>query len=218
MADGMAREVRRRGRPPDRDSADTKRAIIDSARRLFADRGYSAVTNKDVAEAAGITPGALYHYVDSKLDLYVAVHSDMQRQVYRRFVDAVQCSETFVGQLEAVLEAAHQLNEEDPSIAIFVGTVRVDMRRFPEIADQLATSAADRDTFFTSIVDAGVATGEVCPENRAMVAEFLRVMLVGLTEGEVKSSDEYRLAVDAIRSLVRGDLLNRPITARSRRS
>lgn len=202
--------AKRRGRPPDRDSADTRRAIIDSARRLFADRGYGAVTNKDVAAAAGITPGALYHYVDSKLDLYISVHSDMQRQVYGRFVQAVGCSDTFVGQLEAVLEAAHRLNEEDPSIAIFVGTVRIDMRRFPEIAELLAESVTGRDDFFTSIVDAGVVTGEVCPENRAMVAEFIRVMLVGLTEGVVKSSDEYRLAVDSIRSLVRGDLLTRP--------
>jgi AcrR family transcriptional regulator len=62
---------RRRGRPPATDSADTKRAILDAARRLFAERGYGAVTNKDVATAAGITTGALYHYVESKLDLYL---------------------------------------------------------------------------------------------------------------------------------------------------
>jgi AcrR family transcriptional regulator len=207
---GMAEPIastKRRGRPIDRDSNDTRRAIIDSARCLFAERGYGAVTNKEVAAAAGITPAALYHYVDSKLDLYVAVHRDLQRQVYRSFVDAVAAQSTFVGQFEAVLEAAHDLNERDPSLAMFIGTVRIDMRRFPEIQGCLSSSVAGRDEFFTSIVDAGIATGEVAAERRETVVEFIRVMFVGLTEGTTRSSTEHRLAVDAMRAAIRGDLL-----------
>ncbi|MFT6812823.1 MAG: AcrR family transcriptional regulator, partial [Ilumatobacter sp.] len=109
--------VRRRGRPPATDSADTKRAILDSARRLFAERGYGAVTNKDVATAAGITTGALYHYVESKLDLYLEVDRDMQRTIYTRFQDAVGSSDNFLGKLTAVLEASHRMGVEDPSLA-----------------------------------------------------------------------------------------------------
>ncbi len=208
MAEVTRAPAKRRGRPTDRDSADTRRAIIDSARRLFADRGYGAVTNKQVAADAGITPAALYHYVDSKLDLYVKVHRDIQRKVYGRFVEAVQCADTFAGQFDAVLEAAHELNGEDPSLAMFIGTVRIDMRRFPEIADRLATAAADRDDFFTHIVDAGIATGEVCAAKRAMVAEFIRVMFVGLTEGGSRTPEEHRLAVDAMRAAMHGTLLS----------
>ena len=76
---------RRRGRPPATNSADTRQAILKAARALFAERGYGAVTNKDVASVAGITTGALYHYVESKLDLYAEVDRDMQRTIYRRF-------------------------------------------------------------------------------------------------------------------------------------
>ena len=118
--------------------------------RLFAERGFGAVTNKDVAVASGITTGALYHYVDSKLDLYVAVHRDMQGRVYGRFVEAVEASATFLGQLDGVLEAAHELNAEDPTLALFVGTVRTDMRRFPRLpsgcntASPCATSSSSR--------------------------------------------------------------------------
>jgi AcrR family transcriptional regulator len=198
---------RRRGRPPATDSADTRRAIFDSARHLFAERGYGAVTNKDVADAAGITTGALYHYVDSKLDLYLAVHRDMQRRVYGRFVEVVESCGSFLGQLDGVLEAAHALNVEDPSLALFVGTVRTDMRRFPEIAERLERSVAARDEFFVSIVDVGVASGEIRPEDREMVVEFIRVLLIGLTEGGAETSDRHRLAIDSIRALLRGDLI-----------
>ena len=123
----------------------------------------------------------------------------MQRRVYGRFVEAVEASATFLGQLDAMLEAAHELNVEDPSLALFVGTVRIDMRRFPEIADRLARSVAERDEFFVSMVDPGVASGEIRPVDRALAVEFLRIVLIGLTEGGSESPERHRLAIDSIR-------------------
>jgi len=201
---------RRRGRPADRDSAETRRAIIDNARRLFAERGYSGVTNKALAEAAGITTAALYHYVESKLDLYVLVHRDIQRQIYGRFQQVTAEAETFMGQLEGVLEGALELQERDPTLTLFIGTVRSDVRRFPEVRERLSDTAAQRDAFFVRIVDVGVATGEIRSVDRAMVVEFLRVVLVGLTEGVSVSREQHRLAIDAIRSALHGCLIQSP--------
>jgi AcrR family transcriptional regulator len=198
---------RRRGRPPATDSAETRRAILHNARRLFAERGYGNVTNKDVAEAVGITTGALYHYFDSKLELYVAVHRDMQQQIYGRFIQAVQASDTFLGQIDGVLEAAHELNVEDPTLAWFVGTVRTDLRRFPEVAECLERPVAARDEFFVSIVDAGVASGEVRPQDRERTVELIRILLIGLTEGGSESPERHRLAIESIRVLLRGELI-----------
>jgi AcrR family transcriptional regulator len=207
MVDVAPAGTRRRGRPPATDSADTRRAILDNARRLYAERGFGAVTNKDVAVASGITTGALYHYVDSKLDLYMAVHRDMQRRVYGRFVEAVEASATFLGQLDGVLEAAHELNVEDPTLALFVGTVRTDMRRFAEVAERLERSVKARDEFFVSMVDAGVASGEIRPGDRDLGVEFVRILLIGLTEGGSESPERQRLAIDSIRALLRGELI-----------
>ena len=53
IGDPQPSSGRRRGRPPATDSADTRQAILEAARALFAERGYGAVTNKDVASAAG---------------------------------------------------------------------------------------------------------------------------------------------------------------------
>ncbi len=207
MVDDAPVVSRRRGRPPATDSADTRRTIVDNARRLFAERGYGGVTNKELAEASGITTGALYHYVESKLDLYVAVHGDMQRRVYGRFVEAVGASNTFLGTFEGMLEAAHAMNVEDHTLALFVGTVRNDMRRFPEVAERLARADAARDEFFVGIVDKGIATGEVRPADRDRMVEFMRIMLIGLTEGASETSAKHRCAIDAIRALLRGELL-----------
>ncbi|GAA2088304.1 MULTISPECIES: TetR/AcrR family transcriptional regulator [Brevibacterium] len=53
--------------------AQRRTQLIDSAVRVFAERGYSAASMDDVAEAAGISKPVLYQHFDSKLDLYLAV-------------------------------------------------------------------------------------------------------------------------------------------------
>jgi AcrR family transcriptional regulator len=202
--------ARRRGRPPATDSADTRRAILEAARILFAERGYGAVTNKDVASAVGITTGALYHYVESKLDLYAEVDRDMQRTIYERFQDAVNSADTFLGKLTAVLEASHRMGVEDPSMAAFVGAVRTDTRRHADVDERLSRYAEAREQFFVDIVDVGVATGEIDVDDKPAMVEFVRTVLIGLTETVGMSPDQHRRAIDAVTGLLRGTIF-RPL-------
>src|SRR5947209_6596357 len=111
---------RRLGRPPASNSAETRQRILDVARETFAELGWDVTTNNHIATKAGVTSGALYHYFDSKLDIYLEVHQQAQVTVDTRFRIAMEKSDTFVGQFEAVLEAAHELNAHDPSLARFV--------------------------------------------------------------------------------------------------
>ena len=177
---------------------------------MFGERGYGAATNKDLAAAAGVTTGALYHYVESKLDLYVVVHADMQVRIYRRFQRAEASERTFLGKLSAVLDAAQEINIEDPSLAKFVGVVRADVRRYPEVAERLAEEDAAREDFFLDLVEVGVSTGEVCREDVPAVREFVRVILVGLIEGTSDAPERQRRAIDSIMGVLRGQLV-RPV-------
>lgn len=201
---------RRRGRPRDTKSSETRRLLLDGARTLFAERGYGAVTNKDLAAAAGITTGALYHYVESKLDLYVAVHDHMRSQIYGRFQVANASQNTFIGKFEGILDAARLMNQEDPSLARFVGTVRADLRRYPELAERLGDRQQAQDEFFLDIVESGVTTGEIRREDVELVRRFIQLILIGLTEGSSDSPENHRMAIDSVIRMLRGTLVSAP--------
>ena len=51
----------------------TRRALVDAARTLFAERGYASTSIDDVADAARVTKGAVYHHFKGKTDLFEAV-------------------------------------------------------------------------------------------------------------------------------------------------
>ena len=54
----------------------TKDTIMKEALRLFAEKGYAAVSMRDLAEAVGISASTIYHYFESKQALF----QDMVRQ------------------------------------------------------------------------------------------------------------------------------------------
>ena len=53
----------------------TTAAILDAAEELFRERGYEAVTVRDIAEQAGVSHALVHQYAGSKEDLFRAVLS-----------------------------------------------------------------------------------------------------------------------------------------------
>ncbi|MER5499384.1 TetR family transcriptional regulator [Streptomyces sp. NPDC002561] len=56
-----------------RDSAATRRRLLEAARDLFAERGYEATTVRGIAERAGVNQALLFRYFGSKQGLLTEV-------------------------------------------------------------------------------------------------------------------------------------------------
>jgi AcrR family transcriptional regulator len=70
-------------------SAATQTALVTAARRLWGARGYAAVSTPEIAEAAGVTRGALYHQYADKTALFLAVVEAIEDDVITRLTAAV---------------------------------------------------------------------------------------------------------------------------------
>jgi TetR/AcrR family transcriptional regulator, cholesterol catabolism regulator len=51
-----------------------RQEVVDVAARVFAEKGYHATSIDDLVEATGLQRGGLYHYIEGKQDLLVAIH------------------------------------------------------------------------------------------------------------------------------------------------
>jgi AcrR family transcriptional regulator len=98
-------------------TATTRVALVGAARRLFAARGYAAVGTPEIAQAAGVSRGALYHQFSDKSALFAAVVEQVEAEVTEQLVAAVSAS-----------------GEQDPVATLRLAvSVWLDLARSPEV-------------------------------------------------------------------------------------
>ncbi|HEX2320417.1 MAG TPA: TetR/AcrR family transcriptional regulator [Streptosporangiaceae bacterium] len=56
----------------------TQRALLDAARTVFAEQGFSGASIADVVERAGSSVGSLYHHFGGKSELFLALWQEHQ--------------------------------------------------------------------------------------------------------------------------------------------
>ncbi|MFR9731213.1 TetR/AcrR family transcriptional regulator [Saccharopolyspora sp. MS10] len=82
----MATTKRSSGRAPGGTGVSRRSELLAIAADLFAERGFAVTTVREIADAAGILSGSLYHHFDSKesmVDEILREFLDFQQQVHR---------------------------------------------------------------------------------------------------------------------------------------
>jgi AcrR family transcriptional regulator len=84
--------------------AERRELVLESAGRLFGERGYAHTSLDEIAVAAGVTKPILYRHFDSKNALYLAL-LERHRDDLPRFFERVPADLPFDQRVEAILEA-----------------------------------------------------------------------------------------------------------------
>ena len=93
------------------DAAATKASILRAARKLFAARGFAATTTGEIAGAAGVTIGALFHHFGDKGALFRSVFEELEVELdahVRETAGEQDGLETFLLGFRAFLEFARR--------------------------------------------------------------------------------------------------------------
>jgi AcrR family transcriptional regulator len=136
---------------------DTRRALLDTARRLFTRDGFQATRTEEIVEESGLTRGALYHHFRDKEDLFRAVHEEVLGEVapllWRRGADRTASAWTlFRANSDVYLEAA-STNEAYRQIVLIDGPAVLGAQYLSERRDGPTRKIAD---YLRQAVDEGV--------------------------------------------------------------
>jgi AcrR family transcriptional regulator len=95
--------VSRARSPRSEATAATRAVLIGAATALFTERGYVGTSIDDVAAAAGMTKGAVYHHFQGKAALFEAVFSAQEDEVHARLGAALDGAPDHVSGARAAL-------------------------------------------------------------------------------------------------------------------
>src|SRR5688572_13981464 len=94
--------------------------LLAIAGALFAGRGFKNTTVRDIADAAGILSGSLYHHFDSKESMVDELMSTFQRGLFARYDEIVGSDLDARGKVDAVVRASFDaIHDHHDEVAIF---------------------------------------------------------------------------------------------------
>jgi AcrR family transcriptional regulator len=195
------------GRPSGPDTGETRAGLLSAARGVFSERGFAGAGIAEIVARAGVSPPVLYHHFADKADLYLAVAAGVYDEVLSALEAAAYGSGgPFAERLDAVLMAAADLNEADPTIGGFATAMPADLHLAGELAPLRDQMGRVRAFFLALAAD----STDVPRHRREAVADACATLIAGLSRaGAIQSSPaEFRRTVDSLRLLVRGELFD----------
>lgn len=169
---------------------DKRRLILDAAVRVFARKGYHTSRVGDIAEAAGVAHGLLYHYFRSKEELLETIF----RETWRDVLDAVRSvevtDETARERLAGIAKILLRAWRRDPDL------VRVLVREVTRTS-HLQRQVKELDEAFAGlerIIARGQTEGEFRSDIDARMASYvfygaLEEILTGWVLGQLDEDD-----------------------------
>jgi AcrR family transcriptional regulator len=132
--------------------------LLNIAAQLFAERGLRATTVRDIAVAAGILSGSLYHHFDSKESMVDEILRSFLDSLFGRYREIVAAKLDPRATFEAIVVASFEaIDEHHAAVAIYQAEARhlADQPRFGYIRERLV----EFRKLWYDVLRAGVRTG-----------------------------------------------------------
>lgn len=168
---------------PDARGGDTQIALLDAAKRLIAERGYSGTTVRDLAAASGTNLAAVNYHFGSRANL-------LQMAVFESFREMVD-SLGQVGLVDPRAGALEQMAARARPVIAGVTALRqaflvalatiLEADRSPELKSQLVAHYADqRRRLGEQLMSATTTDGELSDRMVEVVASYILAVADGL--------------------------------------
>lgn len=164
-----------------------KRELFRVAFKMFILKSFDGVSIPDIEKATGFTRGTIFHYADTKLDLfrqvveyYVLERQDIDRKIQvaddctlRQFID------TYVKGVEQTMETLHEIigmdvPMRDCSRAYLNMTSQVSVL-LPEVHKAFLNAMAKEERLWMEVIARGVENGEL--RNDVQPAILAKIMM-----------------------------------------
>jgi AcrR family transcriptional regulator len=172
----------------ERKKEQTRHAIGETARRLFAERGFDAVTVAEVARAADVAEATVFNYFPTKEDLFysgmVAFEAELVQAVgdrppgesaiaaFRRFIVA-GADRLAAEEVAETISAAGRIVTASPTL---LAREREIVERYTE---ELARVLAEETGAAADDLEPRAAAGALMSAHRALVAQVRGAVLAG---------------------------------------
>jgi AcrR family transcriptional regulator len=133
--------------------------LLAIAARLFAEKGFRNTTVRDIADAAGILSGSLYHHFDSKESMVDEILSTFQEELFGQYDAILAGDQDPLAKLEQAVSVSFEaIDKHRDEVAIYQNDAAylLTFERFAYLGERNQQSREVWLTLLQNGIDAGV--------------------------------------------------------------
>ena len=160
-------------------SVQKRKYILDTARKVFVEKGYKSVTMKDIVEACEISRGGLYLYFDSTDQILMEVLQMEAEETDDVFTERIEQGDTAADILTLFLkEQKKELlrNKDNLTVAVYEYFFAHNFRQNNMLRRQFDAGVR----VIEKLIEAGISSGEFYCEDPKGAAANIMYVLEGL--------------------------------------
>jgi len=185
-----------------------KEEIIDTASQLFGERGFNAVSMRDLAEALGIKAASLYNHISSKQELLSSIIITVAETFTEGMKEIISCKESTVEKLNQVIELHVSITIEYSSALASLNNDWMHLKE-PDLSYFLDMRSSYEDNF-RKILKEGVRKNEIKKLNVEVMLFTILTSLRTLNQWYSKKQgiDEAELSAQMKQVLLQGIIID----------
>jgi AcrR family transcriptional regulator len=150
----MAKTVEtNRSGPRDERKRRTRTDLVETARRIFEERGFHAASLEEIAEAAGYSKGAIYSNFSGKDELFLAVLTEHIERRARAVVEVALDGKDFEASVRAVARSGVDFGEREPAWTPLLVEFWTHVSNRPQLRDEVLALYERQLDAFTAVVE-----------------------------------------------------------------
>ena len=137
--------------------------ILDSAEKLFVEKGFAGTSINDIAAEADFSRTSIYQYFSSKEEIYLHILERYTEPLTERLQQATEDAPTVPGKIRAFLAELRKMKREKSNFfeLYFIQRQQVEPRLPDELRKQLNAKRRRLENVFREFYREGVEKGEV---------------------------------------------------------
>jgi AcrR family transcriptional regulator len=177
----------------EREREQRRQQIMDAAKKIFSEKGFSGATMENIAEAAELSPATLYLYYKNKDELYASFNVRML-DILSEKIEALHKKNNLSPEkkIKGLEKALYQVYEADPLNLINVLRFQSSeaLRNLsPELLDQIKNGARSYLRSIANIFQDGVKQGVFLDRHPIAFADIVWGLFAGLVLWEHTKKD-----------------------------
>ena len=172
--------------------------ILDSAERLFVEKGYDATSVQDIAERADFSRTSIYQYFGNKEEIYLCILERYTDLLTERVLTATADSVPVPDKIRAFLEEIRKISREKPNFfeLYFIQRHQVEPRLSTELRTQLNAKRRELEKVFRDFYRRGIERGEVRNINVKDASNLFFAQITGMMLLHEYYGEEFDVTLD----------------------